>query len=144
MTRIAEIEERVEKATKGPWFAADDGIIWHEMPMEQTCCGQGVPVINHDLDGEPRVVGEECCGQPEVSGGQEAIGQSSGDNATLIANAPADLAYLLAENKRLREGLESIARQKLDAEMDEIEVLNADYIGGYDECVKTARAALQE
>jgi len=49
---------------------------------------------------------------------------------------------LLAENKRLREALSEISRQKLSSEMDTDAWTSADWTGGYDSCVETARAAL--
>jgi len=101
---LREIEERAEKATPGPWHAADDGVIWHETLMDQSCCGNGLPVWN---SAGTEIVGQECCGQPNVSGGQEALGQSSGDNAQFMAHARTDIPALLADRKALVELLTS-------------------------------------
>jgi hypothetical protein len=52
---------------------------------------------------------------------------------------------LEAENARLREALEEISRQKKTDELiTELDVEYADFEGGYDACIDTARAALQE
>jgi hypothetical protein len=57
----------------------------------------------------------------------------------VIPGTPADGA----EVARLRAALADIARQKRPSEFDTSEeAMNADYEGGYDECVKRARAAL--
>ena len=62
-------------------------------------------------------------------------------NARLIALAPSLAAALLVAEKALRE----ISRQKKTDELEtEYDVECADFEGGYDACVDTARAALSE
>ena len=62
-------------------------------------------------------------------------------NARLIALAPSLAAALLVAEKALRD----ISRQKKTDELEtEYDVECADFEGGYDACVDTARAALSE
>lgn len=51
---------------------------------------------------------------------------------------------LRAENERLRVALEDIAKQMINAEMDEQQHRYADYEGAYETMIKIARAALSE
>ena len=63
------------------------------------------------------------------------------NNANLIALAPSLAAALLVAEKALRD----ISRQKKTDELEtEYDVECADFEGGYDACVDTARAALSE
>lgn len=100
----ADLKEAAEKATPGPWFN-DGGIIWYDS-REQVCCGKGY---------------QECCGQPDIKGGQEQLGEASEKNAEFIALAnPSRILSLIEENERLREALTPFAEfnTKIDAHPD--------------------------
>ena len=85
--RIEEIRERLEKATPGPW--EDDGV--------------NVTQANGEwVDVTPSRV--ECMSY--CYGG--SVERMKDDDRTFIANAPADVAFLLAEVERLE-------REKADA-----------------------------
>ena len=89
----------------GPWFAEDDGTVWFD-GREQVCCGKGY---------------SECCGNPDIIGGQEVVVNASPKDARLIAAAPEMYAVLVmvrdADDDCLRDGLASLprmARAKLE------------------------------
>ena len=71
--RLAEIRARLDAATPGPWF---------HYP--------GEPWVTNATD-EPRIIVATV--SPRMTG----------DNADLIAHAPADIAWLLAEVERLQK-----------------------------------------
>jgi hypothetical protein len=56
---------------------------------------------------------------------------------------PSEYERLRAENERLREALEKIGQKNTYSEMDGADPMLADWTVGYDECVATARAALE-
>lgn len=58
-------------------------------------------------------------------------------------NAPA-IVTALREAEKYKTALKKIALQKLHDEMDEDARVDADWLGGYDECVRQARTALGE
>jgi hypothetical protein len=78
--RVEEIQQRVEKATPGPWFAKHRAV---------DCC-------EHD---------DECCGLGlEIEGPPEATNRGQfyrGADAAFIAHAREDIPWLLAEVERL-------------------------------------------
>ena len=86
-----DMKEAAEKATPGPWFN-DGGNIWIDT-REQVCCGRGY---------------QECCGNPDIKGGQEQIGGMSENDAAFIALARNRLPDLLADYERMREALERV------------------------------------
>lgn len=98
--KIAEIRERLAKATPGPW--------WYDA----TCCNQwgeahAGSVRAPELDGDFIVKVEPDAERPEA-------------DAQLIANAPSDLAWLLSELdavrqdvKRLQAGIDAIASREV-------------------------------
>ncbi len=89
--RIEQIKERLAKATPGPWLVSNSvnagwvgGVVcepWHEIvsgrfPGEQSFTNTvAVPALNHNCE----------------------IESDAGHNMTLIANAPADIQYLIDE-----------------------------------------------
>jgi hypothetical protein len=91
MTREDEIRERVAKATPGPWVA-----------IKQAGKDEGAYTIATD-----RKFG---CSFVEVWGDLSPQPGKQEANAILIANAPADLAYLLGENERLRRQIDDTAK----------------------------------
>lgn len=61
-----------------------------------------------------------------------------------VPEAAAILRALVAERDRLREALADIAHQKKSTEFGDTQgYMDADFEGGYDECVTRARAALE-
>lgn len=65
---VEEISKLAEKATSGPWFATGGDICIDT--REQVCCGRGV---------------NECCGEPDIRGGQELIGNAGEVDCAYIA-----------------------------------------------------------
>ena len=80
---IDDVKERWEKITSGPWFKDYDWTIEIKAPDCRT-----------EIDIKIA----------EVSRGRE-------EDATAIANAPTDIAFLLAEVELLREKVEDLNRQ---------------------------------
>ena len=110
MSDAAVVEKKVGH-TPGPW-EYEGTVVWIDT-REQVCCGRGI---------------NECCGNPDVRGGQEQIGEfGNEDDARLAAAAPEMLEALKAiashNNAFLTDG-SSAARRCLDW------------------CVETARAAI--
>ena len=87
--RVAAIRARLAAATPGPWkwFGRGHNRAWALGHRS----GRGSAVLDGDLNGD----GDAC------------VGFNRRADATLIANAPADLAWLLEENARLTAELES-------------------------------------
>lgn len=116
-----DLKEAMEKATPGPWFN-EGNTIWIDA-REQVCCGRG---------------GQECCGSPDIIGGQEQIGEAGTADAHFIALAnPTRVLALIAEIERLREALESIAEPPIgyaDLNPNDLVIILAE----------NARAALKE
>jgi len=54
-----------------------------------------------------------------------------------------DICILARQLMRAREAINDIAKQKLVFEFDEEEVENADWMEGYESCIRRARAAQQ-
>ena len=71
-----------------------------------------------------------------------AGGNIPNEAATEIEAADA-IERLQKELETAREALEDIARQRLSHEMTKEAQSYADWLGGYDECVRTARRALR-
>ena len=90
--RIAEIQQRVDKATQGTWTAESRNS------------------MNHGLDDDDGFLGWEIDGPPVPTRGQFL----SGRDADFIANAPAYLRWLLeqlaAKDKRIEELEARLAR----------------------------------
>ena len=70
MTDYAALREAAEKATGTKWESTD-GVVWIDT-RKQVCCGRGQ---------------YECCGEPDVIGGQEKIAEASIEDAAFIALA---------------------------------------------------------
>ena len=90
--RIAEIQQRLDKATPGTW----ETYARHSM--------------SEGLDDDDGFLGWDILGPPKASRGQFERGR----DADLIANAPADLRWLLTEldakDKRIEELEARLAR----------------------------------
>jgi len=72
MTDTAELRKLAEAATPGPWEATD-GVVWidtREQVCCGLCCGRGY---------------QECCGEPDVIGGQEKVADANAPDAAFIA-----------------------------------------------------------
>mgnify|MGYP000676824464 CR=1 FL=1 len=99
--RIAEIRARVDAATPGPW---------DERRQDDYACSAYYSIWG----GETEVIATDW--------NDVQYPPTRRADCDLIANAPADLAYLLAENARLRErvaALEVVAGHVEDAWQDE-------------------------
>lgn len=95
---LAAIKERLEKATPGPWESTD-GDVWIDT-RECVCCGRG------SIHG--------CCGEPDVSGGQELLAQSNPTDADFIAHARTDIPALLSHIAFLTSQLASVRNDALE------------------------------
>lgn len=88
--RVAEIAARLESATPGPWettqAADEESTTWIEAPSGD--------VLNHDE-----------CGHGHM---RENFAWMRRADADLIANAPSDLRYLMAEVAALRGRLAAV------------------------------------
>lgn len=88
-----ELRKLAEAATPGPWEATD-GVVWIDT-REQVCCGRGY---------------QECCGEPDVIGGQEKVADTNASDAAFIAAAnPTAVLALLDELTALRAKVKSQA-----------------------------------
>lgn len=76
------------EATERPWEHTG-GDIWIDTRV-QVCCGRGT---------------YECCGNPDVKGGQELVAQTSEANASLIVRAVNQHDALLKCAEALRKAL---------------------------------------
>lgn len=94
--QVAEIEERLAKATPGPWEW--DGTVW-EYDKEQEA-----PWLN-DREGNRILWGE--------------INAHERD-AVFIKNSPADIAYLLAERKKLMAVVEAVKEFKRETDIPDL------------------------
>ena len=138
---MTNLEKLLAEATPGPWRICETTIhgrkyggCWVEGPETD------------DGDGRPHGMLIPISG----SGGSmsyttrvvDVQGHDHNDaNARLIALTPSLAAALLVAEKALRD----ISRQKKTDELEtEYDVECADFEGGYDACVDTARAALSE
>jgi hypothetical protein len=89
---LDRLRELAAKATSGPWFDTE-GAVWIDT-REQVCCGRGT---------------DQCCGEPDVIGGQELVAQCGQTDAAYIAAAnPSVITALLDHISRLeREAAEA-------------------------------------
>jgi hypothetical protein len=106
--RLAEIRARLEEATPGPWdtsgikpYNIENGVmtVKHDSPAEHW----PIRHVYHDEQGR------RCT--EYVATTNDTIGWSlerQGANARLIAHAPSDIAYLLAEVERLQIELDKV------------------------------------
>lgn len=95
MLNIEEIEQRLAKATPGPWqtVSYEDGLVGINALSDGDKDGiftKRVLVINRKRDGSP------------------AYRQQAGPDAAFIAHAPTDIAALLSELKSLREAADAL------------------------------------
>lgn len=134
----ADLREKAEAAMPGPWEATD-GVVWIDT-REQVCCGRGY---------------QECCGEPDVIGGQEKVADTNAPNAAYIAAANpstvleliADLTSAKAEIERLKEEngkLRIIASYIAGTNDDEIRVALAGNPIACDSLISRAAAAMGE
>lgn len=82
--KLAEIEARWAKTTPGPWVASTDG----------PCYNGTLCVFRHPIDDPYYMVAN--------FGDLEDVGREDRRNAKAVAAAPVDVAWLIAEVKRLR------------------------------------------
>lgn len=73
-----------------------------------------------------------------------AVASNDGNLRGPALQAADRIEALQAESARLREALNGIASQWKSDEMTREQWDVADFIGGFDECIKVARAALQQ
>lgn len=91
---LDELERLASAATQGPWFDSD-GVVWFDS-REQVCCGRGY---------------HQCCGEPDIIGGQEKLAESNPTDAAFIAAAnPATVLALIAATRRALAGYEAEGR----------------------------------
>jgi hypothetical protein len=83
MTRLEEIEKRLGEATSGPWFAYD----WPDFPRRDEAKG----CVR--IESKYTITAFCFSGKPN-------------NDALFIANAPADIRYLLDEVAQLTKALE--------------------------------------
>lgn len=88
--RLKEIQSRLDAATPGPWRYDAESV------NENNGAFSG-PKIFAERDEGPKFIAEI------------GVGRNEANDGPLMAAAPSDLAYLLAENKRLREALGTCA-----------------------------------
>ena len=100
MTREQEIQARLDLATPGPW-RLDDG---HAHGQEGCRCMSCWDPTTAWLTWNKVFCDDNPNGRPDCS-----VAGYSFEDAALIANAPDDLRYLLAENARLGEVLKYVA-----------------------------------
>lgn len=142
--RIAEIEAGCEGVTPGPWMVQDSNS-WRRIGRRYEGQDGGVLCPIKQNDGHPDL----CAGR----------GQDTYKNLRHIANCDPDTIRAMAKEIResrarlrrteaelakAREVLADIAKQKLENEIDWMETEDPDWQGGYEECVRRARAFLKE
>jgi hypothetical protein len=98
MTRIEDIEARLAAATPGPWHY--DGM--HDE-------------ITTEVAGNYWLIMSECRSAPNEAPRDE-FGHQFSPDFELIANAPADLRWLLDRERALRDALRNFARESTDLE----------------------------
>ena len=101
--RLSEIKERLERATPGPWFVA-------EQPFDDRSTaiyGDNKAPVSIDPHGARFIT--DCDVTMEWTEGEPDQSVFDRANARFIANAPTDIAYLLAMVERAREALEACA-----------------------------------
>lgn len=89
--RLSEIEARLKAATPGPWFFIPNNVPWNWGSSAGSISGRATNRGNS----------QEICAFSFHAG--EAGRDQLEPNGELIAHAPADLAWAVAEIKRLRE-----------------------------------------
>lgn len=115
MNRIAEVKARLEAATPGPWAReANKNNEFHpEVEWTQT-------ILTADEEAFICIA--------------EAFGEDDKDNFELIANAPSDIAFLLALAEKYEKALEVAieAFDRLSAHESECYIASNDYSRHYD------------
>lgn len=129
--RIAEIRARVEAATPGPWrwwgnidmrniqlTTVDRGVLtvmafrrWGMKGAAPTFFRRG-PDMPWGWNGRQEEIQDVAVREVEYRGD---IDHLANPNAELIAHAPGDIAYLLAENERLAQALAEAEGRLADA-----------------------------
>lgn len=135
-TRPEEIEARLAAATQGRlrWAIFDPDADPVETFGENLSYGAGDVHAVIALD-HPQHVGSEEKPEHCVTVAITGNGPTSERNADFIANAPADLRFLLDQNRALRAALVLIAASG---------ARNTSYAFEHGQCVLIARAALAE
>ena len=122
MSREDEIKARLEKATKGPWY-------WNVNPsskrvelvnsksdivMDFVRWGMNGVTPRFNINGLMVKATEMLANWPGRDHHERWAKRIVNPDADLIANAPADIDYLLAENARLRAENEELRKQNND------------------------------
>lgn len=98
--RLSEIKERLERATPGPWFVA-------EQPFDDRSTavyGDNKAQVSIDPHGARFIA--DCDVTMEWTEGEPDQSVFDRANARFIANAPTDIAHLLATVEKLKASLE--------------------------------------
>ena len=99
MTKLEAIRKRLERATPGPWFVA-------EQPFDDRSTavyGDNKAQVSIDPHGARFIA--DCDVTMEWTEGEPDQSVFDRANARFIANAPTDIAYLLATVEKLRIAL---------------------------------------
>ena len=126
---MTDLEKMLAEATPGPWAATE---------RETQFC-----IHPHDLPAayQGRIADVIYWRANHTGHRRNPLHGEAASNARLMALAPSLAAALLVAERALRE----ISRQKKTDELEtEYDVECADFEGGYDACVDTARAAISE
>ena len=110
--RVKEIEERLQKASPGPWIVPTANI--HRVIALHEDGNPNLLIVEHPNE-------SAWYGQDNISYfrlGSEEGGRQSAANARFIAHAPDDIRYLLDELKKAREALRAIARRANESGID--------------------------
>jgi len=102
--RVKEIEERLQKASPGPWDALPEEVGKAYIRIRGTVLGARYKIAN------------VIC--PTYDGLPDREIEETRNNADLIAHAPDDIRYLLDELKKAREALRAIARRANESGID--------------------------
>ncbi len=100
--RLSEIKERLERATPGPWFVA-------EQPFDDRSTavyGDNKAQVSIDPHGARFIA--DCDVTMEWTEGEPDQSVFDRANARFIANAPTDIAHLLATVERLKVHLDKL------------------------------------
>lgn len=111
---LRAIEDRLAKATPGPWYSSNDAVPWRKdqrLPFDDKGAWVKTCPCDENADEGPRdakdiVVG----GAQDEQGG--AVGVLSNEDAAFIAHARTDIAALLEEVRNLR--YEIIEREEME------------------------------
>ena len=115
MTRLEEIQKRVEKASEGPWAWQTYGEKTNAFVVGGAVAEDGSPLSGR-LDGEDEFVVDPICGLEESTVNYE--------DADFIAHSREDIPYLLAQVEEPNE----IISKMMDA-LNSLSCSTADFLG---------------